>query len=532
MVSGHRVVAENRWVTAAGTRAAILYLLITCALVSTVLQSSAGFSYSLDDPYIHLALAQHIAHGTYGVNAGEITSPASSVIWPFLLVPFANSAMRGWSPLLLNLFAGLAACLLFGRFVLNYWRERWSQTPEAVKWLLMLLFVIAGNLPALTLMGMEHTLQVLLAAACAFGIAEAYFGRPVPKWALICAALAPSVRYEDLAFTLAVCLALWFQRRKSAAIVTGLISLVPLVALGLFLHAHGLSFLPNSVIVKGGVISARPHLLPRFPLLDHFLTIIAVNVEGYATLPERWPITLFLIALSVQLWRARRNPVKRKAMASAVLGLALIMAVGPYGYFFRYDVAYRLFAFLLVFAAASEYRWFGALQAKMLGAVAAAVYCVATLLTPDTCWAVSHEQKQMQRFSHDLYRKNIAVNDLGWVSYDSGDRFYILDLAGLASNEASHQRNKDAAWLHGIVQRHNVGLAMIYSYWFTSIPADWKVMAVLQRYGEGRNKVTFYATQLGDQDQIRADLKAFAATLPDGTWLTDENGQRTDPPKP
>src|SRR5262245_18537055 len=44
--------------------------------------------YNLDDPYIHLALAENIARGQYGVNLEEVSAPSSSILWPLLLVPF------------------------------------------------------------------------------------------------------------------------------------------------------------------------------------------------------------------------------------------------------------------------------------------------------------------------------------------------------------------------------------------------------------------------------------------------------------
>ena len=46
--------------------------------------------YTLDDPYIHLAVAESILEGGYGINTGEYASPSSSILWPFLLtVPVA-----------------------------------------------------------------------------------------------------------------------------------------------------------------------------------------------------------------------------------------------------------------------------------------------------------------------------------------------------------------------------------------------------------------------------------------------------------
>ena len=113
---------------------------------------------------------------------------------------------------------------------------------------------------------MEHVLQIVLVIGCCFGIMEAYTdGKPIPRWTLVMAALAPAVRYEDLAFTLAVALACLAQRRPRTAALTFGLSLLPLLGLGLFLHAHGLSFLPNSVLLKGGGGEyTGPH-----PLLNH-----------------------------------------------------------------------------------------------------------------------------------------------------------------------------------------------------------------------------------------------------------------------
>ena len=55
---------------------------LACLLVAT----GGRLVYSLDDTYIHLALAERLALGHYGINLGEVTSPSSSVIWPFLML--------------------------------------------------------------------------------------------------------------------------------------------------------------------------------------------------------------------------------------------------------------------------------------------------------------------------------------------------------------------------------------------------------------------------------------------------------------
>jgi hypothetical protein len=79
---------------------AVFVALCAGELAAIVLLNGGHFTYALDDAYIHLALARNIAHGHYGVNAGEFAAPASSALWPFLLAPFAAlAATRGrrWS---------------------------------------------------------------------------------------------------------------------------------------------------------------------------------------------------------------------------------------------------------------------------------------------------------------------------------------------------------------------------------------------------------------------------------------------------
>ena len=53
----------------------IVYFSGCVILLATILWMTRGhFSYSLDDAYIHLALAQQIVHGHYGINASESSS--------------------------------------------------------------------------------------------------------------------------------------------------------------------------------------------------------------------------------------------------------------------------------------------------------------------------------------------------------------------------------------------------------------------------------------------------------------------------
>src|SRR5579872_6646054 len=91
----------------ASSRATIVMLCLWLALFLTEVIASISLCggrlvFSLDDPYIHLAVADHILSGGYGVNADEFSSPSSSILWPYLLALTEALHLGVWGPLLIN----------------------------------------------------------------------------------------------------------------------------------------------------------------------------------------------------------------------------------------------------------------------------------------------------------------------------------------------------------------------------------------------------------------------------------------------
>jgi hypothetical protein len=507
-------------------RLMVSYLAISAGVLFFILRMAPHFSYTLDDPYIHLALAQGIMQGNYGINPAEITSPSSSVIWPFLLAPLSTSAIRAYVPLLLNVVFSLWTCLVVGRFVGPRLERAGFKGYES--WIFAALTVVAGNLVGLTFVGMEHTLQLLCVCGCAFAVLEAAEDRAISTPLLLCAVLAPAVRYEDILYTLAVGGALWLQKRRAASISVTILSLLPLVALGLFLHHHGLAPFPNSVLSKAGVITARPHLLPGVPVLDHLIVLAVVSLIAYTIHPDHYPILMLAAALGTLLWTTRQKNPSNRFLVPALLASLLMILFGPYGWFFRYDVSLRFFLYLLVLGvllkSASAVRW------RLWGAaiVASWVYFAAIARTPFASQQIARQQYIMSTFIHDYAPVNVAVSDLGWVSFDAKGRFYVLDLIGLGSNETLRVKTKDAAWLDAVTRKHDIRLAVIYPTQFLGIPRTWTKLCVLRQStqamtGSASNtQVTFYAISASDVPELRGQLNRFASTLPHGVWLTPE----------
>lgn len=501
-----------------------LYFAGVAAVLAAALCITKGhFSYSLDDPYIHLALAQQIIHGHYGLNASEPSAPSSSILWPYLLAPFSRTPLAAWIPFVYNLICGAVTCVIIGRIADRWLHGRNPDISGAAQWLAAFLLIVVGNLYGLTFVGMEHMLQIMLVTACAYGLLAAYQGEPIPSWVLLCAALAPLVRYEDLAFTLPVVLVCWLQGRRLAAVWTGLAALLPLLAFSLFLHRLGLYWLPTSVLVKGDVADKHKSLLVGLGQQMQVMQKVYFSIKSRSGMC----ITLMEFLLIFLLWKERKNPMHRNVLAASVLGIGLMMALGPFGWFYRYEVCVRLFAALILVSLLYSWKQIPVWALASGLALVGLFYMRAIVETPAACSQIYRQQYQMHRFLEDYYHGNAAVNDLGWVSFNHGDRRYILDLVGLASQEAAEQgKQKSAAWLADVTQRHRIGLVMIYSKWFPQMPSSWTLVGVLhQRTGHlhgliGSNQVMFYATPDSDVATMRRLLQEFARTLPQKTWMT------------
>ncbi len=494
------------------------YLAVVLALFFTIRHRNDGvFTYSLDDPYIHLALAENLAHGHYGINPGEASSPSSSIVWPFLLVPFAGTAWHMYVPLAWNvLFCGMAAWLI-GWIV-----DGWESLSGA--WLVRFAFAFAlmlvANLAGLTLTGMEHGLQVLLAICCAAGMAEALAGRPMPVWCLAAAVLGPLVRYENFAVVAALAVALYGLGRARAGFTVAGLSLIGPVLFSAFLLTRGLPALPSSVLVKAKVYGAHGGALLR--------AITTVSQSVYWGVQEpAWYGQLALAAALLVLLVREKQRVRRFVLAGALAAGVLQLLVGRYNWFHRYEVYGIAFTALVVCAAVNTALGLSRTRSILLVPclmLLAFPYLQAIYLTPRAASNVYQQQYQMHRFLAGYHRgAAVAVNDLGWVSYRRPAGLYVLDLWGLASPEASRQTVKDDRWLDAITRRHGAALAIVYPDWYEGIPEEWKplgTMCMMSPKVLSARCVVFYSTGIADANALAAELAAFTRTLPSSVQMT------------
>ena len=179
---------------------ALAPMLILLILVGS--RTDWQFIYTLDDPYIHLALAKGIHNFHYGINDYEYSAPSSSVLWPFLLAPWASIKGFWLTPLIINLACFSGTVLLAQRFITHH-----LKTSPLHAWTLSSFAAFCLNIYGLVFTGMEHSLQILLVTIIAVSLAKHNLSRLF--WLSLF--LLPLIRYEGLAISLPVLLYTSFQ---------------------------------------------------------------------------------------------------------------------------------------------------------------------------------------------------------------------------------------------------------------------------------------------------------------------------------
>lgn len=471
----------------------LLLLLPMLVLLAVTWQLQGGFTYTLDDAYIHLRLAENLGlHGHYGINAGELSAPSSSMIWPLLLAPGAVfGTLSGWLPLL---FTSLALALTLA--VLLRWLHEMLPLPAAL--LLTLTLALTLNLYGLALSGMEHNLQILLVILVAIGIATP--ASALARWLHPALFLLPLVRYDSLAVTLPALLWLMLHGQARAALRTGLASLLLPLLFSLWLHAHDLGWLPTSVRYKSDFMN------PNNSLWDSLTFNLWKNGLFDLSL-------LFLLLAALLAGEYRRLPTQpRLWLALLVLGLYILF--GRSNSQGRYEIQIHAFVLLMLLSAwlhncpRPRARSLGLMLTVVLAVQSSQLLC--TLRAPLAARNIQAQQGQLARLNQDFLRQPVAVNDIGLVSWHS--TLPVLDLVGLGSPEvlALRYRNPgNTRWMGPLMQAHGVHYAFIYDDWFLQRPANFIRVATLslpqdaRLIGPALPSVSLY----GDSPEAAATLR-------------------------
>ncbi|WP_224826547.1 hypothetical protein [Cognatishimia sp. MH4019] len=478
--------------------------------------SNGVFEYPLDDVYIHLAIAEQIARGGYGVNAGEYTSPGSSPLYPLLLTPFAGTDAQRWLPLFWNIVGLAAVALFWGRLIAH------AGYRGAMGALLALLGPVALNTAGVAMTGMEHTLHAAASLAIVYGLFVLADEKRV-SWVLLAGILlAPALRLEGLALALVGAGVLVISGRIAMGALATVLAIAPIALFVWFLTSLGLDPLPNSVQAK--LVGAEDADVGRLARTIGTFRLNLLEIPGL--------LMLGLIAVLGALASAATGARRWVALGLAAAGLAHLF-FGQIGWMERYEnyILTALAAAALVLAQGAGSRAMAMLPVALLAGAGATYMPHAWEEYRFNPRAIHLQQAQTSRFVKEYLKTDVAVNDLGWVAWRNPN--YVLDLWGLASHEARETRifNPTPGWAEALVEARDVPVALIYDTedWLAeAVGADWVLVGVFQldliRGFLGGAYVAAYATSPEHVTMLEDAMIRFEPHLPEGTGIIFANG--------
>jgi len=475
---------------------------------SSFVAAGGGLEYPLDDPYIHLAVAEQLRAGGYGVNAGEYAAASSSPLFPVLLMPFAGTDFHSWMPFIWNVVGLVLAAALWGRIL---WQAGYG--ASALGMVLAAIGPLLLNFVGVAYTGMEHALHVAASLAIVLGLLR-FVDDGVIGGALIAGVLlAPLLRFEGLALALMAAAVVLSQRRLLRGLGLLVLASVPVAAYSYWLTVLGLDPLPGSATV-------RLDLPQGAGLVDVVMAKLAVNLPKTSTQALLGYLAVAAVLLFTPPVRASGRWLLVVAVASA--GLAHLL-LGDFGGMDRYEIYIlaSLAAGLLAASAAPFARRLPMLPILPM-VLAATVYLPGLVsIYPAAGNAVHLQQAQMGRFAKDFLKEPVAVNEIGHVAWQNPN--YVLDLSGAANPMARAQRLRapHPEWADDLTAVRQVHFAMIYEDGLPQATAPgWARLGQLNMDAKadtlGRTVVSFFLTGPWDRAPYVAKLQAWQLGLPKG----------------
>ncbi len=466
----------------------LVFLPLVVMLLLIFNYSDGEFTYTLDDPYIHLALAKNIWMGNYGINMTELSAPSSSILWPFLLAPFSFfSRFYEIIPLIIN-----TCCL--GSLVLVIDRIFYD-LKFSVRLLVMAIILLSLNAYGLVFTGMEHSLQILLVALImlpVLGKLGHVQGKYLtPDYCFLALILLALVRYEGLAISLPILFYLYTKTdEKKKVIFTLSVLVILMISFSIFLKNHGLGFLPSSIIAKSsheGLTSIIKNLAENFAKYGFLLLPLSIVVMYFWDKDRQFSLVILFSTF-------------------------LHFLLGKFGWFGRYESYYLLFVVLICLRLIVNMR-FRVFPAILFLPFMFVSLVAATIKSPLASSNIYNQQVQMAKISKIL-AEPIAVNDLGLVALRSNQ--YVLDLWGLGSIDALRLRktSTNSDWMRELMDVKHVNYAFIYDSWFLQKPNNWIKVGELKlleaRITSADNNVALYATDEVHAEKLSSVLKEFS----------------------
>lgn len=520
-----RCMIENRDNRPFTVTSAIFLVVLSLVSIMTLRVNDGRIVYTLDDPYIHMAIANNlVTHGVFGVTRDAFSSSTSSPLWTLLLAAvYRLLGTNDWVP------GVLAAIFALGALYATNVLARALDVGMYGRFFTLLCVVFFTPLVAVVSTGMEHAMHVFFVIAL-FAATVSFVrnpGRISLGLLCLCSFMATGTRYESMFLLMPLALVLAFLKQWRAGLLMVAAGALPIIAYGVFSYANGSYFLPNSLMLKG-----------NFPQADGIKSIaMALGGRSLVVLYDTPHLLAVAVLLSLGATNPHRPQLLRFLALSLVCSVLIHLQFASVGWFYRYE-AY-LVAVSIAIIPALYLPGFRLPESLSLTShrplsVFAFIACVGLLLGPlafrgaESLLLVTRasnhiygQQIQMANFLRQEYSAGVrvALNDLGAVSYYADAS--ILDLWGLGTIEvtrAKRRREYDSRMIERLLTDRQVDVVMVYSDWFrgeNALPKDLIPVAdwTTTRNYYGRT-VTFFTLSEDQARELTNRLERYESNLP------------------
>lgn len=515
---------RTKWILPA---ALTVYTLALAGMICGIVLYNGHISYTLDDAYIHMAIAKHVAQdGVFGITPYEFSASSSSPLWTFLLAGiFSATGPLEWMPLLLNWLCGIGIIIALWKFTK---RTNISNGPTL---LLLISAIIFLPMIPIAMTGMEHLLHTATIIAMAYTVWPLLdrntkdgfrAALPLGLWS----AIAVSSRFETLFTASAIILALALIKKWKSIIICAVGTTLPVLAFGFYWLANGQSFFPNSVLIKGSV-----------PDVSGFIQILnSLGLDAFNTLVTTPHIYILVLILAVGLWKNRSKNAywSQSSLLAAITITAILLHLqfAKVGWFYRYESYLIALSFMgiaiLLKTTPSQIEKQNLWNRIIAGFIL--ILCIGPLAhrtviahvnTPQATHNIYQQQYQSGLFLKKYYNTAaIAANDIGAINFLASPR--CLDLWGLGSRETMLLHMKNALTtqeIRKLTQARKVKIAIIYESWFhdkCTLPKEWikaGTFSIQNNVICGDETVTFFAVEPEEAPKLRANLREFSKEL-------------------
>ncbi len=481
---------------------------------------NGSFTYALDDAYIHLAMAKNLYYKhILSVDGIHYASASSSILWMLILTPFMSLGIYKalYVPFILNMIFQILTIIA----IYYYFEKLFHFTPSLLS---MILLILIAPFIALSLGGMEHSMQILFTIVVVFEYLV-YLrdnGKSSFIKLLIYSMLLGATRYEGLAIVLAISLFHTIYKRDIIRpILIFSFGLIPVIVFGIISLNVGLGFFPNSVMAKS-VFGGNVDLMS---LITHPIRYVLSN-------DMRIKIMIIFI-LIVNSYIFIMSHIKKKAELLALSFIFLFtfilhLTFGKFelGWLYRYEAYLIVFSYLNILLYLHLVHNFS-FSLNIIGIV---IIIILTIIFPSRIIKspinaildtkkIYNQQIQIARFLWENFNNTrVAVNDIGTIAYFTN--VSILDLAGLGTYEVVILKKKgkfDQENVEELLKKYNVEIIVVYDWGFGLQYIDferagYKRVGRYKRDIKGR-PISFYTTY-NLHNECRQKFIEFSKTLP------------------